>query len=79
MVSATADPWLHTDLTTAATEAGLGYVQHLVVVSTSVLDDALAEATAGDARARARVHRRAHRDVFVFTSPGPITPVGVGR
>lgn len=78
VVSATADPSLHTDLTTAATEAGFGFAQHLVVVSTGALDDALAEATVGDARARAQVHRRAHRDVFVFTSPGPITPVGVG-
>lgn len=66
----TADVSAHAAIVSGATSAGLAFTQHLVVADAKALDDAVAtEAVAISVRrGRTRVHRRRHRDVYVFAN-----------
>jgi len=76
IVCGTVDVGVHAKIVTGATSAGLAFTQHLVAVSSAVLDEAVAAEAVGDDGRRRRggkVHARSHRDVYVFRNPASMT------
>ncbi|MFD0555629.1 hypothetical protein ACFQ3B_01035 [Stackebrandtia endophytica] len=72
VVCTSPDPLVHAALTTGVRERGWRYIQHIVATTSTELDT---EVTASTTRPAipGQVHRRAHRDVFLFS---PIEDAG---
>ncbi|WP_147143799.1 hypothetical protein [Stackebrandtia albiflava] len=68
----------HARMIREAVSAGMAYVQHVIATSAPVLDAAVSAWQRAIA-APIRRHRRAHLDVFLFTTPGTAPRRGEGR